>query len=571
MKQVLKYILLFFFVTFNSCAQNTIFINNGNTDYTIYYVDSNDKNNAKIVQKYIKDVSGALLTLKQLPKATVQKGLIIGKTDKVKIYLPVSNPIANTLYIKNHNRNIIITSTDDKGVTYAVYTFIEEVLGCRNFYEGGKFIPSKKIIEIPSNYSIVQTPAFDHRQYWYFGSFVPSQEYLDWHKLHNYHTDKEWGMYMVHNLDQLVPDNLINSKPNFFSLTGQGRSINQLNFSDNNLQQFLIERVADYFKKNPNEKVLALNPKDNEDYCLCETCKKIYEKEGSKMGTLLIMVNKVALQFPNKQFVVQAFKSNRTPPKNIIPLKNVKIVVSDIEVTRLYDIRSSNNPRVKLFRQDLDNWLKKTDQVIVWDYINWFENSFIPFPNFANMASNAKYFAEKRVKGVFWEGDGGLPSFQHKLRGYIAAKLLWNPKTNVEALTQEFLNYYYEGAAPIMRKYLDEMENAIKMSNIDIETGNSSFYDDASKVYLSKKQIVNYYKLLNKAKANVKTNQEIINRIELDEMGLLIYEIELEKRNKKIAKEKIENLEKMFKKHNIEKYNYYLEYSNNYIKSLKSN
>src|SRR5690606_13583337 len=105
---------------------------------------------------------------------------------------------------------------------------------------------------------------------------------------------------------------------------------------------------------------------------------------------------------------------------------------------------------------------------------------------------------------------------------------------DVQQVTEEFLTYYYEDAAPIMKKYLDEMENVKIKSNIDIETGDHSFYTDASKSYMSKQQIINYYRLLYMAKLSAQKNQEVVNRIELDEIGLLIFEIELEKKDKKI-------------------------------------
>lgn len=571
MMQIIKFIILLFITHFSTCAQNTVIIRGGKSDFLIYIIDDKDKLAATILQNYIKQVSNTEISIVKMPSTKVENGIIVGKITELKHYYRILGEVKDGVYIKKENKNIFITGSNDQNVLYAIYTFIEEILGCRYFYEGQKLIPNKEQIYIANNYLYKYTPIFEHRQYWYFGSFVPSKEFLDWHKLHNYHTDEKWGMYMVHNLDQFVPDNLIKSYPDFFALVGSNYSISQLNYTNKELEIFLIEKVAEYFEKNPNKSTLALNPKDNEDYCLCDNCLLVYEKEGSKMGTLLAMVNNVAKHFPTKNFTVQAFKSNRTPPKYLIPEKNVKIVLSDIEVTRLYNIKNSENPRVKLFEKDLDNWLKKTNQVIVWDYVNWFENSFIPFPNFTNMESNAKYFAEKPVKGIFWEGDGGLPSYQFRLRAYLAAKLLWNPYTDLSLHKDDFLNYYYFEAAPIMKDYINKMEKSIKLSNYDIETGNNSFYKDAATIYMSQKQIEEYFQLLKYAKTKVKNKEEIVKRIEIDEIGLLIFEIELNKLYQVSSKDKIDRLEKLFKKHKIDKYNYYLELAEEYIYRSKNN
>lgn len=569
--------LLIFFIALSiahtlAFAQNINLVDKGKSGFKIYIADDTYRNDAAILNSYLKNVSGIQLDVINGLKSSVTNGIIIGQQNKLAKISTANFPVLknNAVLLKETNNNIFISSNSAKGVTYAIYSFIEQVLGCRYFYENGKYIPSRRNISIPKAYSFLETPVFSHRQYWYFGSFVPSAEYLTWHKLDNYKSDKSWAMFMVHNLDNFVPDVLLNSKPQFFAVNNGVRVKDQLDFSSPELQNFLIEKVKKYFIDNPTATTVALNPKDNENYCQCDLCKRTYEIEQSKMGTLLTLVNAIAKNFPDKQFVLQAFKSNRRPPKNIIPGKNVKIVLSDIEVTRLHDIQTSSNARVMPFIQDLKIWRKKTNNLLIWDYLTWYDNSFIPFPNFDNMAANAKFFASNGVDGIFWEGDGSLPSFQYRLRAYIAAKLLWNPNTNIEVLIKQFCDFYYEDASNLMQSYLKKLNQNKKAGNIEIETGNDSFYSDASKTYLSKSSIAAYRKLLTEAKAMVSRKPEVANRIELDEIGLLIFELEIDRRNRKKDLNKVDQLEKMFAKHKIQKYNYYLRDASDYLKTLKN-
>ncbi len=569
-------ILIFFisliFVHTTVFSQSISFVTEGRSAFKIYIADETYRSNAVIFNSYLKKVSGVELDVINGLRGSITNGVIIGKQNQLGQITGVNAPLLknDAVLLKEVSNNIIITSNSSKGVMYAIYTFIEQILGCRYFYENGKYIPSKNNISIAKSYTFLETPVFSHRQYWYFGSFVPSPEYLTWHKLDNYKSDKSWGMFMVHNLDNFVPDDLLKIKPQFFALNNGVRVKDQLDFSNAELPAFLTQKVQKYFKENPTATTIALNPKDNENYCQCDICQKTYAAEGSKMGTLLNLVNNVAINFPDKFFVLQAFKSNRKPPKNILPRKNVKIVLSDIEVTRLHDIQTSSNKRANPFIQDLKAWRTKTNNLLVWDYLTWYDNSFIPFPNFDNMASNAKFFAKNGIDGIFWEGDGGLPSYQYRLRAYIAAKLLWNPNIDIQVLIKQFCDFYYEEASDNMQSYLRKMNQAKTSANIEIETGNDNFYTDASKSYLSQSSISSYRKILAQSKALVSRKPEIINRIELDEIGLLIFELENDRRNKKKDIKKVSELEKLFTKHKIQKYNYYLRDASDYLKLLKN-
>jgi len=48
------------------------------------------------------------------------------------------------------------------------------------------------------------------------------------------------------------------------------------------------------------------------------------------------------------------------------------------------------------------------------------------------------------------------------LRAYLLAKLLWDPQTDLQRATTEFLNAYYGQAAPQLRQYLDLLEQQVR-------------------------------------------------------------------------------------------------------------
>jgi hypothetical protein len=114
----------------------------------------------------------------------------------------------------------------------------------------------------------------------------------------------------------------------------------------------------------PDADVISVSQDDNQQYCECENCRVIDEREGSPSGTMIYFVNKVAEQFPDKMISTLAYQYTRKAPEHIKPAENVLITLCSIECDRSAPIEE----KCADFAEDLVAWGKLTDNVRIWDY-----------------------------------------------------------------------------------------------------------------------------------------------------------------------------------------------------------
>jgi hypothetical protein len=124
----------------------------------------------------------------------------------------------------------------------------------------------------------------------------------------------------------------------------------------------------------------------------------------------------------------------------------------------------------------------------VWDYTTNFGHYQQPFPNFDVLQQNVQFFIDHGVKGIFEQGNysGGGNGELGPLRAYLLARLLWNPKTDLQRDMTEFLNAYYGNAAPAMRSYVDLLEEQIKDGKTSLHISDSSKKSYLNEPFLNK-------------------------------------------------------------------------------------
>ena len=74
------------------------------------------------------------------------------------------------LVIRTVDRDLILAGGEPRGTLYAVYTFLEEVLGCRWYTPHAHVIPSSPTLSLPPT-DIVQRPSFEYREVFYSPAF----------------------------------------------------------------------------------------------------------------------------------------------------------------------------------------------------------------------------------------------------------------------------------------------------------------------------------------------------------------------------------------------------------------
>ena len=184
------------------------------------------------------------------------------------------------------------------------------------------------------------------------------------------------------------------------------------------------------------------------------------------MGTLLRFVNAVADavagRYPDVLVDTLAYQYTRNVPKLTRPRRNVIIRLCSIECCFRHPLTDETCPENRLFKKDIEDWNEICDQLYIWDYVTNFSHYLMPFPNFDTMRDNARFFADHHVKGVFEEGNYNAVSGEFaELRGYLLAKLLWDPYMDESAYRRhlrEFCDGYYGPGAEHVLAILDLLQ-----------------------------------------------------------------------------------------------------------------
>jgi hypothetical protein len=384
----------------------------------------------------------------------------------------------------------------------------------------------------------MQVPSFTYRDNFY-PDVITDPEYMAWHKLDNCFgkpdSGNEWGDF-VHTFNLLLSTKEYGqTHPEYFSFydgkrhPGQSKSGEpeaQLCLSNPEVLEIVCKSLQTKIAGNPGALYWSVSQNDNINYCRCPKCTEMDEKyasftPGSKMyeinanfryspigsGSVLTFVNKVAERFPDKQISTLAYLYSRVPPKDIVPRKNVNIMLCSIESPRHVSIEEGD----KSFCEDLEGWGRLTSNIILWDYVVQYRNLVSPFPNLHTLQPNLKYLHDKGVTMIFEEGNPETGGEFHELKAYILSKLLWDVNVDVNKVMDDFLNGYYGNAGKIIREYVDLLQKSLTKSGEKLMIYGTPV--EEKNTFLSDSLITAYNKIFDRAEKAVSVSPEVLERV----------------------------------------------------------
>ena len=425
---------------------------------------------------------------------------------------------------------LIIAGGNYKGTIYGVYTFLEKYLGCRMYSPKVKIIPKTDLIAFET-IDLKEIPVIKFRDTHY--SVTWQEEYSAWHKLD--HDPKGgigkplWGSW-VHTFNSLVPPELyFDTHPEYYAFRDGKRLPTQPCLTNPDVLRITIQNLRKQAAAHPEAKYWSVSQNDNRLYCQCDNCRAIDEKEGSPSGSIITFVNQVADQFPDLTISTLAYEYGRKAPLTVRPRKNVNIMLCSIEARRDIPIEEGNDDESRSLVKDFEDWGKIASDIVVWDYVIQFTNLVSPFPNLHVLQPNLRFFVKNGATAMFEQGnrDGGGEFAE--LRSYLLSKLMWNPEENVDTLINDFLRGYYGAAAAPIRKYIDEMRDALLASGSQLRIFGSP--NEAAASYLTPSLIIRYRQLFDEAEMAVATEPEVLERVRTARLPLNFAIMEQAKKN----------------------------------------
>jgi hypothetical protein len=468
---------------------------------------------ANILQDFLIQISGAVLPIISAEKARGSYEIVLGQNDRIDelgLNINYNELQQDGFLIKTDSARLIIAGGSGKGTIYGVYTLLEKYLNCRMYTPSARVIPKQKQITL-DKIDDKQIPPIRFRSIHYKSTW--DAEYVDWHKLsHDENGErKDWGMW-VHTFNALVPPEVFFEKhPEYFALVDGKRLPTQLCLTNPDVLKITIQNLRKKIAQNPDALYWSVSQNDNKRYCTCDNCRVIDEREGSPSGSIIQFVNQVADEFPDKIISTLAYEYGRKAPRTLKPRPNVNIMLCSIEAYRHLPI--TEDPASADFVKDVEDWGKIAKDIIVWDYVIQFTNLISPFPNLHVLQPNIQFFVKNGVNAMFEQGNREVGGEFAELRGYMLAKLLWDPNLDADMLMNDFLNGYYGNAGPHIRRYIDTMRESQETSSMPLRIfGNPN---EEEKSFLSPGLMDTYNMIFNEAEKSVADSAELLERVRI--------------------------------------------------------
>ena len=505
---------------------------NGATAYRIVIGENAaaaEQNAAATLADYLQRISGAVFATVRDTEPAQDKEIAVGVTNR-----ETARPVDRTdmdddaVKIFTAGETLFLTGGSPRGTLYAVYTFLEDWLGCRWFTHDLTVTPEQAVLTVPADIDYFYEPPFQLRQtYWSFSTVYP--DYCVAHKLQGVMAGMseelgggryELAISGVHTLQQFVPQSLFAEHPEYFGCDENGtRQPNrQPCLRSEEVFRLAVDWAKRYFAG--EHVILSVSQNDNQDFCRCDACKAYNAAHGGvDSAALLVFVNRLAAEvkkdYPDAQLETLAYQNSLTPPTGMTVADNVVIRLCPISTCVLHGLDDASCPSNKRFNDALTGWSQMTDRIYIWDYSTDFQYYYALYPNVTALQGRYQYYRDRNVVSIFDHGLGEsvVPGEFHELRTYLVCKLLWDPDTDVERHIAEFCDVYYGAAGPDVVAFLKDYEKSVKGFNakaahtchIDCFAGGESWAGNISLTSLDVKRLD---KLMEQAQARALSAEE---------------------------------------------------------------
>ena len=304
--------------------------------------------------------------------------------------------------------------------------------------------------------------------------------------------------------DWLERRNYFETNPEFFSLWENGQRVKhrQLCFCDPELRRELTKNVLRHIEVVGDGVLLDIGAMDEPGpFCTCAGCNALegkYQSPGGPIYDYLIeLCSLLNAKHPRVRIKTLAYRRSQTQKPPVLPTGkrlpgNLVIDFAPIEDCYFADW-THPDPRIQETYADLKAWSRITSHLWAWLYPNpWGSGIDMPVGNIERLINNVRLMHQAGVEGVFtdhcmFHARGCLSELQQ----YLLFKLMQDIHADTDAVIEEFTDNFYGPAAPLMRQYLNELEQGRKaMTELPPDVRCSSKnYDERTFPYLTVQNI----------------------------------------------------------------------------------
>lgn len=476
-----------------TCAGELLLSADGKTEYAIWLAEdaiAPEQTAAQELAKHLQQVTGAdFAVLQGEQAATAAKRIIVGPADAARALTPKVDWEAlghDGIVIKTVGETLLLAGGRPRGTLYAVYTFLEDVVGCRWWTSTESYVPRRPQLTV-ADLDKTYVPPLLCREAFYRDAFKPVfASRLKCNGHFERIPPERGGHYNLigwcHTFEKLLPpERYFATHPDWYNLLDGARSPHgQLCCTNPEMQKELTQRVLEWLRDTPDAGMISVSQNDGTlRGCQCEQCLQMDAEEGSPSGAIIRLVNEVAQaveqEFPDVLVETLAYSYARKPPAKARPRDNV-VIRFCTSGSRTEPLETGEvNAKA---RAELESWSRIAPKLYIWHYVANYGDYLSPFPNLRVLGSNIRYFIKNKTVGMFVQGDGGCACGDFvQLRAWLTAHLLWDPYQDEHELLREFVAGYYGPAGPSVLAYLNLIHDAAEDSDLDVMR-QESWYDN---------------------------------------------------------------------------------------------
>ncbi len=441
--------------------------------------------------------------------------------------------------VQTSGRDLYLFGGRPRGTLYAVYHFLEDVLGVHWWNPWEESVPRQPRLTV-GELNLRGQPTFRYRDiYMIYGN--DGGRFAARNRL-NRDGDSaiaaEYGgalaygpPYHVHTFFlYFPPEKHFAEHPDWYSLrdgkrVGQGT---QLCLTNPGLRQAFLGKLRDYIATSwaaarkagqPPPLVFSVSQNDWANPCQCEACQALASAEGSEAGPLLDFVNFLAdsirEEYPGVFLDTLAYQYTQKAPRTLRCRDNVIVRLCDTEADMLKPVTAAEN---KAFQDHLLSWGQVCRNLRVWDYaVTYAAPHGMPLPTAHTYGPDYRFYAAHNVEGVFTEMEYPILADLRDFKVWVMMKTLEDANADYERLTDTFMNGHYGPAGPAVKAYLRalEAEAAARRSTSTCWQGSPNRLS-----YINLDFVVRAHGLFDEAEAAVRGDAVLTRRVRFARLSL---------------------------------------------------
>ena len=365
---------------------------------------------------------------------------------------------------------VTLAGLTPEGTLFAAYELLEQ-LGCRWYMPGelGTVVPRRTRVTAAAQRT-VRFPSFAAR------NLQAVTRALPWYRRQRLGGDWFPGAHGI----PLEPPAALETEPELFALVDGRRVSGQLCVGHPEVVRRATAAVIDYFEEHPERPWIGLGPDDGRGFCEDERCRALDGGEwdphaaGPSMTDRYVWLFNRILEgmeerFPDKRIGFYAYDSYKLPPRRVKPDPRIVPAFAPITLCRLHGLDNPVCPDRSFYKSLMRRWGELVPEVFERGYYFNLADPGFPFSKVHALRQETPFAHAAGISG--WRVEC-MPAWSaHTPTLYVAARLMWDVDTDVDALLQEFYSAFFGPAAEPMGAYLASIDHAYR--DTDCHAGSS--------------------------------------------------------------------------------------------------